>query len=301
MRQGRRKKKKKKGNTMNTKLATRNNGIAKAEKPFAPGLSPKECSIVKASRSAHCHRLLKQGDPEVNHILTKALRSMQAVTGYAKPDTAEENFNAEVIAAMIDVVERHTWLKVQELELIIQQGMIGEYGDFYGLNARVLNGWIKAHFEGQRTAAIKKQAAFDQAQQEEAEKAHQKALQRQAVQSIRESLISAYSGLKKHYTGKQITYQQIPPEIDTGNIWYEKFWKAGIHRVGKATFEQYTEEEVPNARTELTELKTYFQIEKGAFTKRAKSLARSRVFREKLAELLNAGADIEKVLKEHNL
>jgi hypothetical protein len=132
---------------MNTELATRQNGIAKAEKAMAPNLTEREVKVINASRSPHCSRLIRQGDPSVNKILINALRGLHTIAGYSKPEKSDPETVAEIVVAMTDVIKRHTWLRVRELDRVINQGLIGEYGDFYGLNARVLNGWIKTYFE----------------------------------------------------------------------------------------------------------------------------------------------------------
>lgn len=276
-------------------------GLARTGSELAPSLTARERRIVEANRSPFCHQLLKQRDPELGFILIRALKNLPAVSGYTQADKADAATNEEITLPMIEVVKRYNWLKVYELELILNEGMIGEYGEFYSLNARTLNSWIKRYYEQERGAALKKQLTFELAQREEAEKARQQSLQLEAAQAIRAKLISDYSKLENEYRGQQITYRQIPAEIDTGNIWYNKFWRAGIHRIDRETFERYTEEATPTAREDLKELRSFFQMEKGAFASRAKSLARSRIFREKLAELLNAGTDLEKLLKDHNL
>jgi hypothetical protein len=275
---------------MNTELATRQNGIAKAEKAMAPNLTEREVKVINASRSPHCSRLIRQGDPSVNKILINALRGLHTIAGYSKPEKSDPETVAEIVVAMTDVIKRHTWLRVRELDRVINQGLIGEYGDFYGLNARVLNGWIKTYFEAERAAAIKKQVAFEQDQQVEAEKAREEANRKFYTRQQRERFISHYRQLQEK-TGP-LSWRQVPDTIDIGNNWYERFWKAGLQRVDAETFSQYVSE----AQKELKGDELSRHLTGEGLLNRAKAFARGRVLREKVAQMLNSDQDIEEVL-----
>lgn len=277
---------------MNTKLTvSRNTGLAKVEKPLSPELSKKETEIIKASRSAFCYKLIEQGDPEVDFLLIRSLNQFTSRTGFVKSEQADENLQTEIIAGMTDAVEVNRWMKVQELELILKRGMIGEFGDFHGLNGRTLNGWIKTYFDRERTEAMKKQMKFDQEQQEEADKARKEANMKLYTGQQRERFVGLYNRLKKELK-TPITWSQVPQGIDIGNIWYEKFWKAGIQRIDRATYDRYVSEAERNLRgDELTR-----HLDGEGRKRRAEAKARSRVLREKIADLLNSNQDIEEIL-----
>lgn len=277
---------------MDTKLTVhRNTGLAKVEKPLAPELSKKESEIVRASRTLFCYRLIEQADPEINFILLKALNQFATRTGFQKQGKVEDNEQEEIIMGLLEAVKLNRWLKVKELELILSRGMLGEFGDFHGLNGRTLNGWIKTYFERERAEALKKQIKFEQEQAELANKASKEEAARVYTIQQRKRFVDAYNRLKNENTGP-VTWASIPAGIDTGNIWYERFWKSGLHRVDRPTYDQYVSE--AEKRFRVDELAKHLDNE--GRKRRAEAYARGRVLREKIAELINADQDIEEVL-----
>jgi hypothetical protein len=284
---------------MNTELTiknNRNNGLAKYERPLSPELSRKESEVVRASRSPFCHVLMAQGDPEVNYIITRALNDFASRTGYTKAEGMDEVEFGKLVTGMAEAVELNRWLKVQELDLILSRGMLGEFGEFKGMHGLVLNNWLKTYLARERATALIKQRDFEAALQEEAEKAKELENQKVYTPQQRERLIASYRKLQEHYN-PPVNWKHVPPEIDTGHIWYNRFWRAGLQRVDRATWVRYVSE----AENRLRHSNTHKHLGEADRKTIAEVQARHRIVREKIAELLNARQDIEEVLNHVGL
>ncbi len=294
---------------MNTKPTITNTGIVNAgEFAPAPSLNIRESKIVIASQSARCADIMNNKGPEVKAFLIKALDKFQAVTGFKRASEAGVDEKTVILQAMMDVVKRYKWLRIDELKFILDEGMIGEYGDFFSFDARTLNGWIKAYYDKERGKALKKQLEYTQKQTDLEEESRKKKNQEQAVKANREQFIQAYLSLAQEHaeaieTG-ELTYVSIPVKIDPKNVLFYAFQKKWDNKLGFPVekLKQILEQEMEMQKLRLSTSGDWVKMkDEKALVAAAQSNARSKTFRMRIALMLMSGVDIEEFIKEHDI
>lgn len=295
---------------MSTELSKTNNGLAVSGNPapLAPGLTIREQRVVKASQSARCADLIKGKRPDVVMELTRALNETQAVTGQVKVKQAGEDSQLKIIDAMVEIVKRYKWLRIDELRFIIREGMIGEYGEVYGFNALMLNNWIKAYHEKERVKAIKKQVEFEAKQQSLEEEAKKKKEMEESYKFNRRNFIDTYHLLqikhKEAIENGELDYTAIARDIDPMNTFYSAFKKKWDNTLGfeLKLMHKILDEETQRERNRLKQAGDWVKFKDEAVVLMgARSNARSRLFRMRIALMLLQEEDIEQFFEEYGI
>lgn len=294
---------------MNTEVTRQNTGIAKAESFIpAPNLSQRERKIVKAATSDRCADVLNRKEQTVDVMLLKAINKVQAITGLKRVGQAEAQEQTIMLQAMVDVVKRFKWLRLDELTLILNDGMIGEYGDFYSFDARTLNGWIKTYYDKERGKAIKKQAEHEAKQQSIEEQQRKEQEHKQAHAANRQNFIAAYRSVAEAQAeaieSGSLSYHAIPKEIDPKNALFYAFQKKWHVTLGfdREVLQKTLDEELQRQKVKLANDGDWVKAkDTEGMMAAAKSNARSRTFRQRIALMLMAGEDIEAFIKDNDI
>ena len=275
---------------------------------LAPSLNVREQRIVKAAHSLRCIDLIHQKKSDVVKELTAALNRMQAVAGFRKITEAETDLQAKIINAMVDIIKRFKWLRIDELRFLLHEGMIGEYGEFHSLDARTLNSWIKSYNEKERQKSLKKQQEFSNQQASLEEESRKKKEHEQAMKALRESFIATYEWLQIEYSeaidAGTLVYSDIPRDVDAYNALFYAFKKNWHNTLGfdVKILNEILEEERAREVGRISQSGDWVKLKnEEAVMAGAKSNARSRLFRMRLAIMLMAGEDIEEFIRENNI
>lgn len=150
-------------------------GLSVSEDDLSPHLSEQSKRVVRNSFSQRCKVILndKKTAIRIYQLLTESLQKAVLIAGFranAELSPAERDV---VIKEMIRVIERHTWLSIDDLETIINQGLSGEFdtenNKSFALNARFLGSWINAYHDKFRSPAMSEQSYYIQRQEREEE------------------------------------------------------------------------------------------------------------------------------------
>lgn len=76
-------------------------------------------------------------------VISFYLKDMEFMTGLKQVRDMGEGDIKKLVDYLENVVFRYrSWLNVKRLEIIFDNGFLGKYGDFYGMNAKTLDKWI---------------------------------------------------------------------------------------------------------------------------------------------------------------
>ena len=71
---------------------------------------------------------------------------MEFVCGLKQFKEYKEDEAIELISCLHDLFKKFGWMTDDRVDYILQAGMRGQYGDFYHVNEKTVNGWINQYY-----------------------------------------------------------------------------------------------------------------------------------------------------------
>lgn len=200
-----------------------------------PGLSVLEEKAVIAWETPRLADRMKSQPEETEKGLIGiiSLRLQEAVRRSGVGVKLEANDLQLIAKDIIAVCGEFPRLRMGEISLIFELGAVGRFGDFagHGLNARTFRTWVLEFEKQTRSELLIRQV---DAMKAETEKADQERAEFNArlydlvsVDHLLGKFLEGCNALKMRPDGV-VTYQDIDPRIDVGNIWFRKFKEANL-------------------------------------------------------------------------
>jgi len=79
-------------------------------------------------------------------IILKHLQKMEFVCGLKQFKEYKKEDANELIECLHDLFKKFGWMTEERVDYILQAGMRGQYGDFYHVNEKTVNGWINQYY-----------------------------------------------------------------------------------------------------------------------------------------------------------
>jgi NADH:ubiquinone oxidoreductase subunit E len=78
--------------------------------------------------------------------ILKHLQKMEFVCGLKQFKEYKKEDANELIECLHDLFKKFGWMTEERVDYILQAGMRGQYGDFYHVNEKTVNGWINQYY-----------------------------------------------------------------------------------------------------------------------------------------------------------
>lgn len=78
--------------------------------------------------------------------ILKHLQKMEFVCGLKQFKEYKKEDANELIECLHDLFKKFGWMTDERVDYILQAGMRGQYGDFYHVNEKTVNGWINQYY-----------------------------------------------------------------------------------------------------------------------------------------------------------
>ena len=78
--------------------------------------------------------------------ILKHLQKMEFVCGLKQFKEYKQEDATELIECLHDLFKKFGWMTEERVDYILQAGMRGQYGDFYHVNEKTVNGWINQYY-----------------------------------------------------------------------------------------------------------------------------------------------------------
>ena len=78
--------------------------------------------------------------------ILKHLQKMEFVCGLKQFKEYKKEDANELIECLHDLFKKFGWMSEERVDYILQAGMRGQYGDFYHVNEKTVNGWINQYY-----------------------------------------------------------------------------------------------------------------------------------------------------------
>lgn len=287
--------------------------VVTGDKPLLPAaaagnlastLNQQERGVVVAANSTKLGQMMRsnEGLGVISALLSIELKKMPYKAGFNAAAQSTEQEQQMYISEMIGVLKAYKYIGVDELKIVIAEGMIGNYGDFFGLNARVLNDWLKKYTGTTRMQAMQKQLQHEQKQLDVVEEGRKMEEALNAGTANRARLCDNFYKVLDTYKEKlealELNYSYFPENIDYANHYANKLLEKWDKTLGftQAVRDQVWEEEKTRAKKE-SRMETGFNSPE-LVKRRAAYNYKSRLFRERLAIIANSGQRIEDFLKK---
>lgn len=124
---------------------------------LSPELTEPQKEIIVARNQITLREVLSKDEGKTLAILISAFKTALSVAGQKKEGKDYEN----QLNAYLDVVKRkirigeYQSLTPSELKIAVYRGASGSYGDFQGINAKSINGFVKNYLSEQNAATTK--------------------------------------------------------------------------------------------------------------------------------------------------
>ena len=82
----------------------------------------------------------------MKEIIVRHLKKMEFVCGLKQFKEYKEDEAIELITCLHDLFKKFGWMTEERVDYILQAGMRGQYGDFYHVNEKTVNGWINQYY-----------------------------------------------------------------------------------------------------------------------------------------------------------
>lgn len=82
----------------------------------------------------------------MKEIIIKHLKKMEFVCGLKQFKEYKKEEATELISCLHDLFKKFGWMTDDRVDYILQAGMRGQYGDFYHVNEKTVNGWINQYY-----------------------------------------------------------------------------------------------------------------------------------------------------------
>ena len=87
-------------------------------------------------------------------IIVKHLKKMEFVCGLKQFKEYKEEEALELIDCLNDLFKKFGWMTDERVNYILQSGMRGQYGDFYHVNEKTVNGWINQYYQHHQSQIV---------------------------------------------------------------------------------------------------------------------------------------------------
>lgn len=78
--------------------------------------------------------------------ILKHLQKMEFVCGLKQFKEYKKEDANELIECLHELFKKFGWMTEERVDYILQSGMRGQYGDFYHINEKTVNGWINQYY-----------------------------------------------------------------------------------------------------------------------------------------------------------
>lgn len=90
----------------------------------------------------------------MNEIILTHLRKMEFVCGLKQFKEYKKEDATELIKCLEDLFRKFGWMTDDRVDYILQAGMRGQYGDFYHVNEKTVNGWISQYYQHHQSQIV---------------------------------------------------------------------------------------------------------------------------------------------------
>ena len=90
----------------------------------------------------------------MTEIIIKHLRKMEFVCGLKQFKEYKKEEATELINCLHDLFKKFGWMTEERVDYILQAGMRGQYGDFYHVNEKTVNGWINQYYQHHQSQIV---------------------------------------------------------------------------------------------------------------------------------------------------
>lgn len=185
----------------------------------------------------------------------------------------------------------------KEMDNIFLKGLRGEYNEVPVLNAKNVRHWISSYLENERRELVKKSAMLEEPEERPEPSDEEKArIKEENRKYFVQKVLRSIEGKEAKIKDGSFSFEDIPANIDMGNIWYNRFVEKGYIEATKeeklALIDRYMEV----VRKELgpfVKYKTYDDIYQKAINK-----SKSHLLRTMLADELKNGGDLDEITND---
>ena len=86
--------------------------------------------------------------------ILKHLQKMEFVCGLKQFKEYKEQDANELIECLNDLFKKFGWMSDERVDYILHAGMRGQYGDFYHVNEKTVNGWINQYYQHHQSQIV---------------------------------------------------------------------------------------------------------------------------------------------------
>jgi len=185
--------------------------------------TPKVCALIESGQT-----------DAVTAVLLSFISQSRAINGTSVCDLSID-LKQSLIENCLRVLANNLWLTAGELKLVIRGGMLGEYGDFVGLNALNLKKWIESFkSDPKRFKALSESQAKEEDQEDKRQKELYKSL------CLFAKSIKNLSNLQSETLTNRPLVWRASQEFIHSQLKERKdaFWRSSKHLKATSNFEQ---------------------------------------------------------------
>lgn len=115
-------------------------------------------SIIQDLKSPMIKDLIEsnEGQISIKKAFVNIIERADIISGTKQFKTLSDNEILTRIEAFLSVLKRNKWIRINEIQKVIENGLLGEYGEFTLLTATNLNLWIRQYRSSEkRVKALK--------------------------------------------------------------------------------------------------------------------------------------------------
>lgn len=86
--------------------------------------------------------------------ILKHLQKMEFVCGLKQFKEYKEQDATELIECLHDLFKKFGWMSDERVDYILHAGLRGQYGDFYHVNEKTVNGWINQYYQHHQSQIV---------------------------------------------------------------------------------------------------------------------------------------------------
>lgn len=97
----------------------------------------------------------------MDNIILKHLQKMEFVCGLKQFKEYKKEEAKELVECLSALFKKYGWMTEARVDYILQAGMRGQYGEFYHINERTVNGWINQYYQHHQSQLIQEIQALN--------------------------------------------------------------------------------------------------------------------------------------------
>jgi len=194
------------------------NVVIRKSYPISNKLSCEKYEIIKASQSPKVFKVITEDKESYKQlrVLIGQIIEKASFLGDSKAHEYSQEQRADFITEIIKSFKDYKWISVQEVGIILVNGLKGNYGEYFGFKIKSVEGWIKHYNETVRREAWKEQLRFQSEIDAIEERARQQALKLESEKRNQDEikvLIESYSNVEK--------WQDIPSHFQSYSCYFD--------------------------------------------------------------------------------